>query len=139
MLTAGGTDYYSEPSIPGTDKGVIELEGIRNTRVFLPRTNNWVQADSMNHGRWYPALVTLGNGQVFVASAGYVVLTPTARGFGDSDGLVTLGGPNEINDLKTMIAGIQSTVRVRRFVKPAPRAPSRAPPRRPRAAARGPQ
>src|SRR6266480_7162253 len=27
------------------------------------------------------------------AAAGYVVVTPTTRGFGDSDGLVTLAGP----------------------------------------------
>jgi predicted acyl esterase len=43
-----------------------------------------------------------------LASQGYVVLTPTTRGFGDSDGLVTLAGPNEINDLKTMILAMQT-------------------------------
>jgi putative CocE/NonD family hydrolase len=43
-----------------------------------------------------------------LASQGYVVLTPSTRGFGDSDGLVTLAGPNEINDLKTMIMAMQS-------------------------------
>src|SRR3954469_11605709 len=42
------------------------------------------------------------------ASAGYVVVTPTTRGFGDSDGLVSLAGPNEINDLKTIIVAMQS-------------------------------
>lgn len=42
------------------------------------------------------------------AEQGYVVLTPTTRGFGDSDGLVTLGGPNEINDLKTIILAMQT-------------------------------
>jgi predicted acyl esterase len=42
------------------------------------------------------------------AAAGYVVLTPTMRGFGDSDGLVTLAGPNEINDLKTIITDMQT-------------------------------
>jgi ABC-2 type transport system ATP-binding protein len=41
------------------------------------------------------------------ASAGYVVVTPSMRGFGDSDGLVTLGGPNEVNDLKTIILAMQ--------------------------------
>ena len=43
-----------------------------------------------------------------LASAGYVVLAPTARGFGNSDGLVTLAGPNEINDLKTIILAMQT-------------------------------
>src|SRR2546421_328732 len=42
------------------------------------------------------------------AAAGYVVLTPTTRGFGDSDGLVSLAGPNEINDLKTIITDMQT-------------------------------
>ena len=44
------------------------------------------------------------------ASQGYVVLTPTVRGFGDSDGLVSLAGPNEINDLKTIILAMQTGV-----------------------------
>ena len=42
------------------------------------------------------------------ASAGYVVVTPSMRGFGDSDGLVTLVGPNEVNDVKTIILAMQS-------------------------------
>jgi predicted acyl esterase len=42
------------------------------------------------------------------ASQGYVVITPTVRGFGDSDGLVSLAGPNEINDLKTIILAMQT-------------------------------
>ncbi len=45
-----------------------------------------------------------------LAGAGYVVLTPSARGFGNSDGLVTLAGPNEINDLQTMILAMQTGV-----------------------------
>jgi predicted acyl esterase len=42
------------------------------------------------------------------AAQGYVVLTPTLRGFGNSDGLVTFAGPNEINDLKTIIVAMQN-------------------------------
>ena len=42
------------------------------------------------------------------AGQGYVVLTPTLRGFGNSGGLVTLAGPNEINDLKTIILAMQN-------------------------------
>jgi len=80
VLTTGGTDYYSEPSFPGTDKGFIELEGIRNTRVFDPSQNAWVQLAPMNHGRWYPSLVTLGNGQVFVASGVTKLIKPLYPG-----------------------------------------------------------
>ncbi len=68
VLVAGGTNYYSEPHVPGTPYGVAELEGLRNSRLFLPRSNRWIQSGWMHHGRWYPTLVTLANGDVFVAS-----------------------------------------------------------------------
>lgn len=42
------------------------------------------------------------------ATQGYVVLTPTMRGFGNSEGLVTFAGPNEVNDLKTIIVAMQN-------------------------------
>jgi predicted acyl esterase len=42
------------------------------------------------------------------AAAGYVVITPTVRGFGNSDGSVSLVGPNEVNDLKTIILAMQT-------------------------------
>ena len=42
------------------------------------------------------------------ASNGYVVIAPTMRGFGNSEGLVSLAGPNEIDDLKTIILAMQS-------------------------------
>src|SRR5205807_4808272 len=76
VLDTGGTDYYSEPSFPGTDKGFIELEGIRNTRLFDPAHDTWVQVAPMNHGRWYPSLVTLGDGHVFVASGVTKLIKP---------------------------------------------------------------
>src|SRR3712207_6967514 len=37
-----------------------EVQGARNTRVYDPWTNRWVQTPKMNLGRWYPSLVTLG-------------------------------------------------------------------------------
>jgi predicted acyl esterase len=42
------------------------------------------------------------------ANAGFVVLAPSLRGFGDSGGLVTLAGPNEVNDLVTIILAMQT-------------------------------
>ena len=42
------------------------------------------------------------------ANAGYVVLTPSLRGFGNSEGQVSLAGPNEVNDLKTIILAMQT-------------------------------
>lgn len=68
ILAAGGTNYYSEPGIDPLPVGVIELEGLKNTRIFNPADDHWAQTDSMTYGRWYPTLVTLGDGDVFVAS-----------------------------------------------------------------------
>jgi hypothetical protein len=68
VLDPGGTDYYSEPHVPGTGLGLAELQGLRNTRVYDPRTNAWYQTGAMRYGRWYPGLLTLGDGRVFVAS-----------------------------------------------------------------------
>jgi hypothetical protein len=68
VLTPGGTHYYSEPHLPESDLGVAELEGLRNTRIYNPSTNTWTQSGEMNYGRWYPSLVTLADGNVFVAS-----------------------------------------------------------------------
>ena len=68
VLAAGGTAYYQDPEIVDTGFGVVELEGLRNSRIYDPATNRWSQTGSMAVGRWYPSLVTLGNGKVFVAS-----------------------------------------------------------------------
>jgi galactose oxidase-like protein len=67
VLVPGGTHYYEEPRLPGSDLGVSELEGLRDTRVFDPVTNTWSQSGRMHHGRWYPSLVTLADGRVLVA------------------------------------------------------------------------
>jgi hypothetical protein len=66
VLTTGGTSYYLEPKVPGQPYGVSELEGLRNTRIFHPKNNTWTQTGSMHYGRWYPGVVTLPNGDIFV-------------------------------------------------------------------------
>lgn len=76
ILATGGTAYYFDPSVPGTDYGVVELEGLRNTRIYDPKTNTWAQGNDTNIGRWYPALVELGNGNQFIASGVQKLLKP---------------------------------------------------------------
>jgi galactose oxidase-like protein len=76
LLTPGGTHYYEEPHLPGSSLGISELEGLRSTRIFDPATNTWSQSGDMNHGRWYPSLVTLPDGKVFVASGVTKLLKP---------------------------------------------------------------
>jgi hypothetical protein len=80
ILTAGGTDYYQDPGVPGTGYGVAELEGIRNSRIFDPAADDgqgaWRPSGAMSYGRWYPSLVTLPNGNVFVASGVTKLIKP---------------------------------------------------------------
>ena len=76
VMTPGGTHYYEEPHVPGTRYGVSELEGLHGTRIFDPATNSWSQSGDMHYGRWYPSLVTLPDGKVFVASGVTKLLKP---------------------------------------------------------------
>ncbi|MEX0604783.1 MAG: galactose oxidase-like domain-containing protein [Marinobacter sp.] len=76
VMAVGGTDYYSEPGIDGLPLGVAELEGIKNSRIFDPKTNTWTQSGDMNYGRWYPSMVTLPNSKIFVASGVTKLLKP---------------------------------------------------------------
>lgn len=76
VIDAGGTDYYTEPYVPVVDKGVVELQGVRNTRIFNAASKRWTAGPVMNIGRWYPSLVTLGNGNLFVASGVNKLIKP---------------------------------------------------------------
>lgn len=76
VMAVGGTNYYSEPGIPGTGLGLPELEGLDSARIFNPRTNDWTQTGSMTYGRWYPSLTTLPNGDMFVSSGVTKLLKP---------------------------------------------------------------
>ncbi|HEY0973570.1 MAG TPA: galactose oxidase early set domain-containing protein [Solimonas sp.] len=77
IIAVGGTNYYFEPGIAvPSPVGVVELEGLKSSRVFDPKTNRWSQTGSMNWGRWYPTLVPLENGDLFVGSGVTKLLKP---------------------------------------------------------------
>lgn len=76
ILAVGGTAYFSEPYIAPLGFGLVELEGIKNSRAFNPNTNTWQQMADMNFGRWYPSLVTLEDSRIFVASGVTKLLKP---------------------------------------------------------------
>lgn len=69
IMAAGGTDYY-------TELGIVELEGLKNARIFDYRNDTWSQTGSMGYGRWYPTMVTLGSGDVFIVSGVTKLLKP---------------------------------------------------------------
>jgi hypothetical protein len=52
------------------------LEGLRNSRIFDPETNTWSQTGEMSFGRWYPTMVTLGDGTTFIASGVRKLIKP---------------------------------------------------------------
>jgi hypothetical protein len=72
QMIIGGTDWYNEPSVlekadgDPINVGVVELEGLRQARIFDWRLNDgagdWRETDDMKYGRWYPAHITLPNG-----------------------------------------------------------------------------
>ena len=64
LLVQGGTDYSADPSVPGTRFGVVELGGLKATRIYDPSKNAFTQVGDTHYGRWYPTLVPLGNGKV---------------------------------------------------------------------------
>ena len=76
VIDVGGTDYYTEPYVPVVNKGVIELEGVKNSRIYDAKAQKWALGPTMSFGRWYPSLVTQGNGQLFVASGVTKLLKP---------------------------------------------------------------
>lgn len=59
LLVAGGTKEY--------DFG-HPFFGLRDAYVFAPETDTWTRVQDMAGGRWYPTLVTLGDGRIVAFS-----------------------------------------------------------------------
>jgi FtsP/CotA-like multicopper oxidase with cupredoxin domain/sugar lactone lactonase YvrE len=58
LLVAGGTERY-DPFV-----------GLKAALVFDPITEQWTFVHPMKNGRWYPTLITLGDGRVMSTSGG---------------------------------------------------------------------
>jgi putative CocE/NonD family hydrolase len=73
--------------------------------LYQPRLFPSAPAVIYIHGWGGHRLTGTDNLAYYISAAGYTVLSYSARGFGngESGGHVTLAGPNEINDLKTVI------------------------------------
>jgi hypothetical protein len=56
LLSAGGTGHYNP------------FTGRNDACVFDPVTEKWAFVKSMAHGRWYPTLITLGDGRALAAT-----------------------------------------------------------------------
>lgn len=62
LLVAGGTKEYDRDGRP--------FVGLETSYLFDPLSESWIRLASMAEGRWYPTLVTLGDGRIFTVSGG---------------------------------------------------------------------
>jgi hypothetical protein len=89
QMIIGGTDWYNEPSVlekadgDPVNIGVVELEGLRQARIFDWRADDgagdWEATDTMKYGRWYPASIALPNGDM-MAFGGTTKLVKSTQG-----------------------------------------------------------
>lgn len=72
LVSAGGTSYRNDPvdlnpvEPDAPSGGTTDLFGSKATRLF--KDGQWTLAQDMSAGRWYPTLLTLPSGKLFVAS-----------------------------------------------------------------------
>lgn len=76
VLVPGGTKYYADPGVQGAGHGMTEVEGTRGSRIFDPATARWELSGEMHRERWYPTVVAMPDGDVFVASGTRKVMKP---------------------------------------------------------------
>ena len=60
LLSAGGTLVFAHPG--------AGFAGRTDIVVFDPATEQWVGRRPMQHGRWYPSLINLGDGRLLVTA-----------------------------------------------------------------------
>jgi hypothetical protein len=77
LLAAGGTYRYDGglplpdlPDIPGIpeEPALPPFSGLDQAYVFDPEAERWTRVQDLHAGRWYPTLVTLGDGSVLTAA-----------------------------------------------------------------------
>ena len=96
---ADGETSASSTNLISLDANVYIPDGVTSPAPAVVVVHGFAESKST------PAIVAFAED---FAAAGYVVVTPSVRGFGNSDGQVSLVGPNEINDLKTIIVAMQT-------------------------------
>lgn len=70
LFVAGGREIPTDNN--GIKRYEIEAHGPRHTNIFDYVTESWSAGPDMRLGRWYPSLVTLGNGETLIVTGSYV-------------------------------------------------------------------
>ncbi|AUV80881.1 hypothetical protein C2R22_03745 [Salinigranum rubrum] len=74
LLAAGGTYRYDggidPPALPGVPDlpNLPPFAGLDHTYLFDPDAERWTRGQDVHAGRWYPTLVTMGDGSVLAAA-----------------------------------------------------------------------
>lgn len=69
LLVAGGTDSYDGDILDIFNlPGFPMFGGLDQAYLFDPVSENWTRVSDMDVGRWYPTLVTMGDGSVVTAA-----------------------------------------------------------------------
>jgi hypothetical protein len=74
LLAAGGTYRYDGdidlPDLPGLPDlpKLPPFSGLDHAYVFDPEAERWTRVQDLHAGRWYPTLVTMGDGSVLTAA-----------------------------------------------------------------------
>jgi predicted acyl esterase len=100
-LVNTSTHFIQVPESAESQSSTISLAAT----IYQPRFFPSAPAVIYIHGWGGHRLTGSDNLAYYIAASGYTVLSYSARGFGngESGGRVTLAGPNEINDLRTVI------------------------------------
>lgn len=68
LLVAGGTATYDgDVSVPVLPDLPL-FGGLNQAYLFSPETERWTRVGDMSAGRWYPTMVTMGDGSVLTAA-----------------------------------------------------------------------
>lgn len=84
-MVVGGTDWYNEPVVLSESKGdpaslgIVEVEGLRTARAYNDAAGRWERLANTKYPRWYPGMITLGDGRV-LAVAGTAKLIKSTQG-----------------------------------------------------------
>lgn len=69
LLVVGGTEYENldaDKPLPN-GWGRTQAYGLDSARVYDASSRRWTEVAPMNHRRWYPSMITLGDGKLLVA------------------------------------------------------------------------